>query len=136
MNSLRRKFIILIITFLATTIAFHAQGSSSKKRRGTTVNTNSFEISNIESKRLENDKSGLIYYSFKARIRNRTKRTLKASFTFHAIDRDGYELEDVYLYDQVIKRNSTRILSDRQLMQRNDYDDIWEWKVVKVRLEK
>ena len=124
--------IFITIILLATSSTVAVSGSSTI-RRGSTVSTKSYEISGIESKRLENDASGLIYYSFKARVRNRTNKKLKATFYFQAVDRNGYEREDVVLYDKSIEAQGTAVISDRLVIKRSDYDAIWEWKFEKIR---
>lgn len=123
-----------MVVVLFTTQAFPAFGAN-KKVIGNNIKTRSFEITRIASKRLENTRSGLIYYSFKAHVRNRTKRTLKASFYFQGLDRDGYEIEDVHFYDRVIKANSTVRLSDKLVIDRRDYDKLWKWEAYRVRIE-
>jgi hypothetical protein len=107
----------------------------SKKRRGSTYRSKSIEISNIESIRHEKKRSGLIWYSIKANVRNRSKRTIKVSVCFQAVNRSGYELEDVCFYDKIIKKNDTRILSDRTVMDAKSYKDTWEWKIENLRIE-
>lgn len=111
-----------------------AAGRSSK-RRGETYTTKSIEISQIESKRLEKQKSGLIYYSFKANARNRTKGNIEVSVCFQAVDRSGYELEEACFWNKTIRKNGTATLTDKLVMDTKDYQNIWEWKIERLSID-
>lgn len=125
-------FIAFIFTILLTTSAI---GGTSKIRRGSTFTSNKVEVTNIESKLLDNEYSGHGYYSIKAKVRNRTDKTIKVSIFFQAIDRDGYELEEVYFYDKSIRARGTANLTDRNSISIDDYENIWTWKIEKLKVE-
>ncbi len=122
------------VVVLVITIACPAY-SRSQRRRGTSYISPRIEISNISSIRHEKAKSGLIWYSIKANVRNRTQRTIHVTICFQAVDRSGYELDDVCFYDELIKKDATRILSDKTVMDATDYKNTWEWKIKKLRIE-
>ncbi len=130
----RQLFLIAGIVLLAITFAFPAH-SRSKKRRGESFRSQSIEISNIESVRHEKSKSGLIWYSIKANVRNRTRQAINVTVCFQAVDRSGYELHDVCFHDEYIKKNTTRILSEKTVMEAKDYKNTWEWKIEKLRIK-
>ena len=134
MNKSMKTIVILVAILLLIATALPAAGKSIK-RRGSTYRTNTVEIFDIVSKKQENEKSGLIYYSIKAKVRNRTNHPVKITARFQAIDRSGYELEQASFYDKQIKARSTVNLTDRLVMQSRDYNNIKEWKVETLRIE-
>ena len=102
---------------------------ASKVRRGSTFTSKSFQITNIKSKRLEDRKSGLIRYAIQVKVRNRINHPLTFTLGLQAIDRSGYEVEDVLFYREYVKPRGTAYLTDRNLLDIDLYNDIWEWKV-------
>ena len=123
--------VVCVLIFSFTTSSF----ARSKKRRGSTSRSRSVEITSIESIKLEPDKTGLIWYSFKAKARNLRKRAIKISLCFQAVDRSGFELEDICFFDKRIQKNGTARLTDRKLIQAADYKNIWEWKVESLHVQ-
>lgn len=134
MKTAKRSILIAGICVVATLIAAPTFGGI--KKRGSTHTTNGFEISNIESKNLEKDlKSGLIYYTFRANVRNKTSRDYRLTVCFQAVDRDGYEREEACFHDKWIERRGTTTITNKLVMDATDYNSIWEWKVESMRAE-
>lgn len=131
-----RKLLPLLLSAVVVMLFIQPAFSASSKRFGETFRSKSVEISAISSKKLEKNKTGLIWYAVKAKVRNRTNRPIKVTVIFQALDREGFEIEDVYFSNKLVKRNSTLLLADKEVMDAYTYKNIWEWKVKKVRVKK
>ncbi|MEE4241852.1 MAG: hypothetical protein V2I36_10305 [Desulfopila sp.] len=121
--------VFLLLIFSVTS----AESLTNKYRRGSTFTSKAVEITNISSQRLEDRESGYVRYAFKAKVRNRINKPINVSVTFHAVDRNGYEIEEVYFSRMYIKKNGTGVFTDRDVVHVEDYEKIWEWKVKNLR---
>ncbi len=126
MNKAKLSAIIFLLFFIT---AIPAQSLTNKFRNGSTYTSKAIEITNITSQRLQDRDSGYVRYLFEAKVRNRKNHPIRVTVGFQAIDRDGYEIEDVYFYERYIKKNGTGLFTDRDVIYVQDYENIWEWKV-------
>ncbi len=126
-------FIILVFLFSLVTPALALKAD---KRIGSTFRSKSVEITNIRSTKKDKLQNGLSWYSFRAKVRNRTKRPIKISVIFSGVDRDGQEIQDLRFRDKTIKANNSIDLKDRTIMETRDYNQIYEWKVEKVTVKR
>ncbi len=134
MSRSKKYILITSIIFLMIALAMPAL-CGSRYRRGTTYRYKRIDIYNIESVRHESVKSGLLWYSFKANVRNKTNRTIYVTVCFQAVDRQGFELTDVCFYKKLIKGYNTILLTERTVMDARDYKKIWEWQIETAKIK-
>ena len=121
-----------IITLLSIAFAFPALGKSIK-RKGSMYSSDEIDITNIESKSLERNKSGLIWYSLKANVRNHQSRKILVTFCLQAVDKIGNQIKNECFYNQVIDGYMLRrIYDDKRVINPIEYKKILKWKVDSV----
>jgi exonuclease I len=128
----KAKFSTIIFVLLFIT-AIPAESLTNKFRRGSTYTSEAVQITNISSQRLQDKDTGSVKYSFEAKVRNQKNHPIKITIGFQAIDRDGYEIKEIYFSKKFINRKGTGLFSNRYRMDVLDYERIWEWKIKDLR---
>ncbi len=124
-------FLITGITLVLLTMSLPALGGPN--RDGQMYRTKYIEVGDIKSRNQENGiKHGLIWYSIKIAVRNRTRQPFTVNIKLQAVDRNGYELKENNFYDVYVDKSSVTRVSDRTVMDAQAYKNISKWKVKKI----
>ena len=85
-------------------------------------------VTNIETKVFKTDSSGDVWFGIKATVKNLGHKDDEIYVALQAIDREGFELNDITLHGN-IKAGESRDLTVKTYMPYEEFKNIYKWQV-------
>lgn len=109
-------------------------GCSTTESISFNVGSDEIQVTEIAVKKLEIDEEGDRWFSGKAKVKNRTNRSVAVDVYIQGIDAEGFEIIDIWLEGR-LDPNESKVLTNREFTSETNYTQIVEWRLRSVDIE-